>query len=125
MLKLRVSKKDTTKSRVFPTNGWRRPIPSSKNGNSLITPSTNSIPGLPQIVEQNKNKTSLWKRWNPHWENSKTSSRKRRGLSITYKKTSMHSLLSLSSITSPLPVTFYNKKKSRNCDSRDLKDFKN
>merc|ERR1719273_1982874 len=85
MLKLRVSKKDTTKSRVFPTNGWRRPIPLSRNGNSLITPSTNSIPGLPQIVEQNKNKTSLWKRWNPHWENSKTSSRKRRGLSITYK----------------------------------------
>merc|ERR1719323_1986541 len=45
-----------------------------------------------------------------HWENSRTSSRKRRGLSITCNLTSpSHSLLSLSSITSPLPVTFIPK----------------
>merc|ERR1712110_195045 len=59
----------------------------SRNGNSLITPSTNSIPGWPRTVVQNKNRTSLWKRWSLLWESSKTSSRRRRGLSITCKKT--------------------------------------
>merc|ERR1711935_289075 len=56
-----------------------------KNGNCLITLSQNSTLGWLQIVEQKVNKTSLWKRWSPLWENSKTSSRRRRSLWKIYK----------------------------------------
>merc|ERR1712203_503913 len=83
------------------------------------TPSTNSILGLPRTVVQNKNKTSHWKRWNPHWENSKTSSRRRRGLSTTCKTTT---LLSLSSCHHCQLQTYFITN-SRNCDSRDLTFF--
>merc|ERR1719464_1654659 len=90
-----------------------------KNGNSWTTPSTNSILGLPRTVVQNKNKTSHWKRWNPHWENSKTSSRRRRGFSTTCKTTT---LLSLSSCHHCQLQTYFITN-SRNCDSRDLTFF--
>merc|ERR1719510_1626364 len=33
-----------------------------------------------RLVEKKQNKISPWKRWNPPWENSRTSSRKKKGL---------------------------------------------
>merc|ERR1712195_57879 len=59
--------------------GWLR------NGNCLITQSQNSTPGWLQTVEQKVKQTSLWKRWSPPLENSKTSSKRRRSLSKTCK----------------------------------------
>merc|ERR1719362_2570294 len=56
-----------------------------RNGNCLITQSQNSTPGWLQIVEQKANKTSLWKRWSPLLENLKTSSKRKRSLSIICK----------------------------------------
>merc|ERR1739838_670612 len=66
-------------------DGWQNATPWLRNGNCLITQSQNSTPGWLQIVEQKANKTSLWKRWSPLWENSKTSSKRRRSLSIIFK----------------------------------------
>merc|ERR1712129_632209 len=89
-----------------------------KNGNSWTTPSMNSILGLPRTVVQNKNKTSHWKRWNQHWENSKISSRRRRGLSTTCKNTILFLCLHVT-IASYYLLTYFITN-SRNCDSRDL-----
>merc|ERR1712008_138381 len=80
-----------------------------KNGNSWTTPSMNSILGLPRTVVQNKNKTSHWKRWNRHWENSKTSSRRRRGLSTTCKNTFLLFLSSCPHCQLLPTYLFYNK----------------
>merc|ERR1712086_1199831 len=79
------SEKGTQKSRLFLMNGWQNVTPWLRNGNCLITQSQNSTPGWQQIVEQKVNKTSLWKRWSPLLENSKTSSKRRRSLSKTCK----------------------------------------
>merc|ERR1712141_553394 len=90
--------------------------PWSRNGNFSTTLLTNSIPGGPRIVVQNKNRTSPWKRWSPHWENSRISSRRRRDLSTICKKP--HRFLCLHvTIASYL---FYNKISRDYCDSRDL-----
>merc|ERR1712029_568144 len=64
-------------------NGWPNATLSLRNGNYSTTPSLNSTHGSLVIVPMNK--TSLWKRWNPHLENSRTSSKKRRSLWKIYK----------------------------------------
>merc|ERR1712141_858219 len=62
----------------------------SRNGNSWITLSMNSTLGLPRTVEQKLNKISPWKRWNPPWENSRTSSKKKKGLWIICNSALFH-----------------------------------
>merc|ERR1712061_462239 len=56
----------------------RKPKPFSRNGNSWITLSMNSIPGLPRTAENPLKLTFHWKKWNLLWENSRTSSNKRK-----------------------------------------------
>merc|ERR1712036_215810 len=70
---------------------------------------------VPRIVVQNKNRTSPWKRWSPHWENSRISSRRRRDLSTICKN---H--IAFFVFMSPLPVTYFITKSRDYCDSRDL-----
>merc|ERR1711935_428064 len=65
------SEKGTLKSSLFLIHGCRNATPWLRNGNCLITQSQNSILGWLKTVAQKVNKTSLWKRWNPLWENSK------------------------------------------------------
>merc|ERR1712141_412575 len=90
--------------------------PWSRNGNFSTTLLTNSIPGWPRIVVQNKNRTSPWKRWSPHWENSRISSRRRRDLSTICKNHHIAFFVFMS----PLPVTYFITKSRDYCDSRDL-----
>merc|ERR1711997_615646 len=78
MLKWQNSTSGTKRLRLLLMNGWRNATPWSKNGNCSITQSQNSTHGLPKIVAQKVNKTSLWKRWSPRWENSRISSRRKR-----------------------------------------------
>merc|ERR1719362_262132 len=73
------------KVKAVSDDGWPNATPWLRNGNCLITQSQNSTPGWLQIVEQKVNKTSLWKRWSPLLENSKTSSKRRRSLWKTCK----------------------------------------
>merc|ERR1712086_686743 len=79
------SEKGTQKSRLFLMNGWQNATPWLRNGNCLITQSQNSTPGWLQTAVQKVKQTSLWKRWSPLWENSKTSSKRRRSLWKIYK----------------------------------------
>merc|ERR1711935_84983 len=72
------SEKGTLKSRLFLIHGCRNATPWLGNGNCLITQSQNSIHGWLKTVVQKVNRTFLWKRWSPLWENSKTSSKRRR-----------------------------------------------
>merc|ERR1712021_109837 len=79
------SKKGTQKSSLLLIHGCRNVTPWLRNGSCLITQSQNSIHGWLKTVVQKVNKTSLWKRWNPLWENSRTSSKRRRSLSKNSK----------------------------------------
>merc|ERR1719517_234990 len=49
-----------------------------KECNFLTTQLPNSIHGLLKIVVQKLNRTSLWKKWSPRWENSKTFSKRKK-----------------------------------------------
>merc|ERR1712060_578173 len=49
-----------------------------RNGPCLTTPSLSLTPGLPRTSPLRVRTSSLWRRWNPPLESSRTSSRRRR-----------------------------------------------
>merc|ERR1712080_810537 len=73
-----LSEKGIPRSRLSLMNGLLRWISWPRSGPSWTTPSLNSTPGWPRTRLPRVRTSSLSKRWSPLWENSRTSSRRRK-----------------------------------------------